>query len=84
MKNFNEYGKCNHCGWMCEFMESHIEYAYKSGCWDTENKGCKYINKRYDISYDENGDIIAIKKNKKHSYILKYKHLKELQKYKSC
>jgi hypothetical protein len=65
MKNFNNYGKCNHCGWMCEFIESHIEYAFSSGSWDENNKGCKYIKKRYHISYDDDGDIIFTKKDKK-------------------
>jgi hypothetical protein len=62
--NFDEYGKCNHCGWMSEFMESHIEHAYSSGCWNKDNKGCRYIKKRYTITYDDDGDIVWTKKDK--------------------
>ena len=40
--------ECKLCSWMCEYPECHTEYS----------KGnCEYIKNKYDISYDDNGEI---------------------------
>ena len=47
--------ECKLCGWMCEYPQCHKEYS----------KGnCEYIKiKKYDISYDEHGEIFFNLKN---------------------
>lgn len=45
---------CPYCGWRCEYEQSHTQYG---------NTGCKYINEKYDIEIDEDGEIIATEKS---------------------
>jgi len=42
-KEFDDDGKCQCCGWMCEFEESHLLYSM--------NKGCKFIDEHYTCNY---------------------------------
>lgn len=46
---------CKSCGWCPEFPDSHVEHS-KYG-------GCEYIKSMYDISFDEDGEIVAILKS---------------------
>jgi hypothetical protein len=48
--------KCT-CGWFCELPESHIEHSKWSGC--------DYINSKYDLSYDSDGEIHGTLKSTK-------------------
>jgi hypothetical protein len=48
--SFNDYGMCKHCGWCCEYPESHIMHAM----W---GDGCKYIKAMYHVWIDEDGEI---------------------------
>lgn len=48
--------KCT-CGWFCELPESHVEHSKWSGC--------AYINSKYDLSYDSEGELIACPKDVK-------------------
>jgi hypothetical protein len=41
--------RCKHCGWMCEFPESHVQHSMWSGC--------EYIESKYDVWRDEDGEI---------------------------
>lgn len=45
--------KCT-CGWRAELAESHVEHS--------KLFGCDLISSKYDLSYDENGDLIATPK----------------------
>jgi len=54
-KHFDEHGQCKYCGWMCEFPESHAEH----------DPSCKYINKLFNISIDEDGELCCKLKKKK-------------------
>ena len=40
---------CSECGWMCEFPNSHIEFC---GGGD-----CKYIRSKYDVWFNEDGEL---------------------------
>jgi hypothetical protein len=53
-KYFNDYGFCTHCGWNPVESHSHVEHDVT----------CKYMNKYYDISIDEDGELYC-KPNKK-------------------
>jgi len=59
--------RCKHCGWMCEYMDSHVLHA--GGTYDDDNdkfiSNCPYINEKYDIEIDDEGDVMLIKKNNK-------------------
>ena len=53
--------QCGLCGWRCEYMESHIEHAYS---FYKRDVGCAYINSKYNVKIDEDGEIIdTLKKN---------------------
>lgn len=54
--NFTEDGFCKFCGWCSEFPESHIIRAMYHNC--------EYITSLYDISFDDNGEVIFTKKTK--------------------
>ena len=40
--------QCKSCGWCPEFVECHIRYG---------NDGCSVIRDKYELSFDEDGDI---------------------------
>ena len=61
IRDFDEDGKCEHCGWRPEFPESHVYHAYGNTFW-TGNQGCKFIMDNYDVSLDEDGEVIIEKK----------------------
>lgn len=42
--------KCT-CGWRCEYPESHVEHS--------KMFGCDYIQWKYHLSYDSDGELIA-------------------------
>jgi hypothetical protein len=54
-KHFNEYGFCKHCGWSANYVVSHVEH----------DPSCKFINKRFNIWRDEDGELVCSKKPKK-------------------
>ena len=55
--NFTEDGFCKFCGWFSEFPESHIIRAMYYNC--------EYITSLYDISFDDDGEVIITLKPKK-------------------
>ena len=55
-KKPTKIAKCT-CGWFCELPESHIEHSKWSGC--------DYINSKYDLSYDSDGEIHGTLKSSK-------------------
>ncbi|RZK47907.1 MAG: hypothetical protein EOO99_11975 [Pedobacter sp.] len=52
--NFGGFYQCKHCDWMDVLPSSHVEHCHGV---------CKYIQSKYDISY-EDGEVIATKKSK--------------------
>ncbi len=50
-EDFTEH--CYYCGWRYEFAESHILFC---------GWRCKYILSLFDITYDENGELILQRK----------------------
>jgi hypothetical protein len=54
-KHFDNNGFCKHCGWCCSYMESHVEH----------NPSCKFIKKKFNISRDEDGELVWYAKIKK-------------------
>ena len=46
-----EIDECKLCGWMCEYVHSHVEYSFQNG-------GCAYIEALYNVKFDEDGEII--------------------------
>jgi hypothetical protein len=60
--------RCKHCGWMCEYMDSHVLHANIDIITDYDNDSvefiscCPYINERFDIEIIE-GEIFWTKKN---------------------
>ena len=47
---------CKYCGWRCEYIESHIIHS---------RGDCEYINIKYIISYDEDGELVWELRSKK-------------------
>ena len=50
----DENEECKHCGWMCEFMQCHIEF----------NPSCKYIQSKYIVTRDDDGELCWIPRKK--------------------
>jgi hypothetical protein len=44
-----DLGECSHCGWCCEYPESHIEFC---------RGNCRYIRRRYNVSVNEDGELV--------------------------
>ena len=59
--NCTEDGFCKFGGWCSEFPESHIIRATYFNC--------EYISSLYDISFDDNGEVIFTKKIKQENNI---------------
>ena len=51
---FKSDNNCN-CGWMCEFQESHIDFAGVKS--DGKGSLCEYIDEHYDVWIDDDGEI---------------------------
>jgi hypothetical protein len=49
MESEVELDECKYCGWCCEYLESHIEFC---------DGRCQYINKKYDVYRDEDGELV--------------------------
>ena len=47
--------ECSYCGWRCEYEQSHVSYG---------GLVCRYINVRYFISLDDDGEIVAELRNR--------------------
>jgi hypothetical protein len=57
--NLHKNGFCKFCHWCEEYNSSHIEHA----CYNCI-LGCKYIWSMYDLSRDDDGELIwELKKN---------------------
>ena len=66
----DNHEECKYCGWMSEFMESHIEYSMQGYGIGIE-KRCKYIDSIYKISINKEGELIITKKKCKKLKICK-------------
>ena len=47
--------ECGYCGWRCEDEQSHVSYG---------GLVCRYINVRYFISLDDDGEVVAELRNR--------------------
>ncbi len=47
--------ECSSCGWRCEYEQSHVLYG---------GLVCRYINVRYFISLDDDGEVVAELRNR--------------------
>lgn len=47
-EHFDESGFCRHCGWCNSYPDCHVEY----------DMTCEYINEIYEISIDDDGEIV--------------------------
>jgi hypothetical protein len=47
-EHFDESGFCRHCGWCNSYPDCHVEY----------DMTCEYINEIYEISIDNDGEIV--------------------------
>jgi hypothetical protein len=47
--------ECSSCGWRCEYEQSHVSYG---------GLVCRYINVRYFISLDDDGEVVAELRNR--------------------
>ena len=57
VENLVSGDECTHCGWMCEYEQSHIEYQNN---W--LGNSCPAMMLEYEITRDDDGEIIYRKK----------------------
>ena len=55
---FHQDGIREYCGWCRACPEGHAYHADSNACWNGDNIGCIFIMNNYDVSFDEDGEII--------------------------
>ena len=57
----DENGMCVYCEWRPEYVESHIEFSMQGYGIEAE-KRCKYLDSKYRIWINKNGEVEFKKK----------------------